>query len=137
MTRSIETIAGCACATATLGWTNYACYRVTFHEQSAVRSERVFLASVAIVRYIFRSFALVPFAAFAGVLHGSCYERSSTSFYATRFGGSFAMSTEDILSCSSAGSCFVHCLHLLLPLHILIMRLRFWSRLGIPRFHLL
>ena len=48
-----EPIAGCACATATLGWTNYDCYRVTLHEQSAVRSERVFLASVAIVRYIF------------------------------------------------------------------------------------
>ena len=66
MTRLIETIAGCACATATLGWTNYAGYRVTLHWQSAARSERVFLASVAIVRYMFRSwlFALVPLAAY-------------------------------------------------------------------------
>ena len=53
LTRLTETIAEGACATVTLGWTNYAGYRVTLHEQSAARSERVFLVSVAIVRYIF------------------------------------------------------------------------------------
>ena len=39
------------CATVTLGWTNYAGYRVTLLEQSAARSERVFLAGVAIALF--------------------------------------------------------------------------------------
>ena len=58
LTRLTETIAEGACATVTLGWSNYAGYRVTLHEQSVARSERVFLASVAIVRYMFRSWPL-------------------------------------------------------------------------------